>query len=86
MDLCELHFRFPGAPQELSRSCLGALSGSLGAHNLLIALMDRDFQAVWGPLGLFLTESLRSISLQSSKIWSSELYGNYFSGIKALRT
>ena len=67
--------------QELSRSCLNALSGSLGAHNLLIGSVDRDFQALWEHLGAFLTASLRSKSLHSSKIWSSELSGSYFSGI-----
>ena len=45
-----------------------ALWGSSGAHNLLAGSIDRDFGALWEPLGDLLTASLLSRGLHSSKI------------------
>ena len=78
LGLSELHFGSQEAPRKLSGSSLGALSGSLGAHNLLTGSMDRDFGALRELLGALLTASLRPRGLQSSQIWSSELSGVYF--------
>ena len=77
LDLSELHFGSQEAPQELSGSSLGALSGSLGAHNLLTSSVDRHFGALWELLGALLTAYLRSGGLQSSQMWCSELSASH---------
>ena len=59
-------------PFWLSRTSSGApwelLGTSWGGHNHCTGSMDRDFGALWVPLGALLTASLLSRGLQSSKI------------------